>query len=89
MGRAPATPPSTDPLTIDETQSARRHTVRVIFSIKRLTVPAAILAVVHQVGEALVPVIMGVAIDRGLAESDASQFVLWMLVLGIDFLLLS
>ncbi|MGO2193964.1 MAG: ABC transporter transmembrane domain-containing protein [Brachybacterium sp.] len=74
---------------IDETQTARRLTLRIIFSTPHLTFPAAALAVVHQVGEAFVPVIVGLAIDRALATGDLEQFLLWVLVLGLDFLILS
>ena len=62
FGQASSTAPPTAPFVIDETQTARRLTLRVIVSATRLTFPAAALAVVHQVGEALVPVIMGAAI---------------------------
>jgi ABC-type multidrug transport system fused ATPase/permease subunit len=53
----------------------------VIFSVKRVTVPAMLLAIVWQVGESAVPVVMGVAIDRALATGDAGQLVLWLGVL--------
>ncbi|MGO1263738.1 MAG: ABC transporter transmembrane domain-containing protein [Brevibacterium aurantiacum] len=88
FGQASSTAP-TAPFVIDETQTARRLTLRVIFSATRLTFPAAVLAVVHQVGEALVPVIMGAAIDNALAAGDLRQLLLWLLVLGLDFLFLS
>ncbi|MEW2129408.1 ABC transporter ATP-binding protein [Streptomyces sp. NPDC005435] len=52
-----------------------------IFSVKRVTVPAMLLAVVWQVGESAVPVVMGVAIDRALATGNAGQLVLWLGVL--------
>ncbi|MEV8375654.1 ABC transporter ATP-binding protein [Kribbella sp. NPDC056861] len=49
-----------------------------ILSLRRITVPAALAATVWQVGEAAVPVVMGVAIDRALATGDAGQLVLWI-----------
>ncbi|MEV8321046.1 ABC transporter ATP-binding protein [Streptomyces sp. NPDC059900] len=58
-----------------------RFLLRAIFSVKRVTVPAMLLAVVWQVGESAVPVVMGVAIDRALATGDASQLLLWLGVL--------
>ncbi|MFB7930148.1 ABC transporter transmembrane domain-containing protein [Streptomyces sp. NPDC056039] len=58
-----------------------RFLLRVIFSVKRVTVPAMLLAVVWQVGESAVPVVMGVAIDRALATGNAGQLVLWLGVL--------
>ena len=42
-----------------------------------------------QVGEALVPVVMGVAIDRALATGDAAQLGWWLVVLAGVFLMLS
>ncbi|MEV6281565.1 ABC transporter ATP-binding protein [Kribbella sp. NPDC051770] len=61
--------------------TAGRFLVRVILSVRRITVPAALAAVVWQVGEAAVPVVMGIAIDRALATGDAGQLVLWIGVL--------
>lgn len=58
-------------------------------SAPRYTVPAALLSISHQIGEALVPVIMGIAIDRAIATTDPSQLLLWALVLGADFAMLS
>jgi len=40
-----------------------------------------LLAIVWQVGEAAVPVVMGLAIDRALATGDSGQLVLWLGVL--------
>ncbi|MFD8067166.1 ABC transporter transmembrane domain-containing protein [Streptomyces parvulus] len=58
-----------------------RFLLRAIFSVKRVTVPAMLLAIVWQVGESAVPVVMGVAIDRALATGDAAQLALWLGVL--------
>ncbi|MFI6938453.1 ABC transporter transmembrane domain-containing protein [Streptomyces sp. NPDC050418] len=58
-----------------------RFLLRVIFSVKRVTVPAMLLAVVWQVGESAVPVVMGVAIDRALATGNTGQLALWLGVL--------
>ncbi|MFB7971742.1 ABC transporter transmembrane domain-containing protein [Streptomyces rubiginosohelvolus] len=58
-----------------------RFLLRAVFSVKRVTVPAMLLAVVWQVGESAVPVVMGVAIDRALATGNAAQLLLWLGVL--------
>ncbi|WP_432105290.1 ABC transporter transmembrane domain-containing protein [Streptomyces sp. bgisy091] len=58
-----------------------RFLLRAILSVKRATVPATLLAVVWQVGESAVPVVMGVAIDRALATGNTAQLVLWLGVL--------
>ncbi|MFI7135166.1 ABC transporter transmembrane domain-containing protein [Nonomuraea sp. NPDC050153] len=55
-----------------------RFLLRVIFSVRRVSVPATLLAIVWQVGESAVPVVMGLAIDRALATGDEGQLVLWL-----------
>jgi putative ABC transport system ATP-binding protein len=50
---------------------------------------ASPLLMLHQVGEALVPVLVGVVIDNAVRTGDLGQLVLWLLVLGLDFLMLS
>lgn len=87
--QAPDQPALTRPLRVGETTSARRLVAQVAMSAPRYTVPAAAMVMLHQVGEALVPIIMGVAIDRAVATSDVRQLVLWLAVLAADFLLLS
>lgn len=51
--------------------------------------PAAILASLHQAGEALVPFVVGRAVDEAVAPSDSSALVRWILVLAVTFLVLS
>ncbi|MEU5164223.1 ABC transporter ATP-binding protein [Streptomyces sp. NPDC020875] len=43
----------------------------------------------HQTGEALVPVLIGVVIDRGIAEGDGSGLLIGLGVLAVVYLLLS
>ncbi|WP_307796476.1 ABC transporter ATP-binding protein [Actinomadura barringtoniae] len=50
---------------------------------------SAVLASAHQVGEALVPVLIGVAIDRAIAGDDGRALVVWLGVLGVVYLGLS
>lgn len=50
---------------------------------------AVLLLCGHQAGEALVPVLVGVVIDQGVAAGDLRAMLLWLLVLGLDFLFLS
>lgn len=61
----------------------------VIFSAKRFTVPAAVLFVACQIGESLVPVVMGAAIDRALATGDWTQLILWLGVLTLVFVMIA
>ncbi|MEQ3552138.1 ABC transporter ATP-binding protein [Pseudonocardia nematodicida] len=82
---APDTP-SARPYRVTPDTTARRFFLRVIFSVPRLTVPAAVCATLLMVGQSLVPVIVGVAIDRALATGDPSQLLFWLAVLAANFL---
>ncbi|GAA3562035.1 ABC transporter ATP-binding protein [Amycolatopsis ultiminotia] len=50
---------------------------------------AALLAASHQGGEALVPVVIGVVLDRAIADSSALTLLGWLAVLALVFLVLS
>ncbi|MEJ2866088.1 ABC transporter ATP-binding protein [Actinomycetospora flava] len=50
---------------------------------------AAVLFMGHQGCEALVPVLVGVVVDRAIAAGDPVALVGWLAVLGLDFLVLS
>ncbi|WP_371030833.1 ABC transporter transmembrane domain-containing protein [Pseudoclavibacter sp. JSM 162008] len=54
----------------------------------RLTL-ATLGYVVHEAAEALVPVLVGVIIDRAIVTDDAAQLALWLGVLLANFLVLS
>ncbi|WP_033287828.1 ABC transporter ATP-binding protein [Amycolatopsis jejuensis] len=49
----------------------------------------AVLAACHQGGEALVPVVIGVVLDRAVANSSAWTLVGWLAVLAVVFVVLS
>ncbi|MFT4260384.1 ABC transporter transmembrane domain-containing protein, partial [Microbacterium sp.] len=87
--QAPAEPIRVRPLRIDERTTARSLTLRVIGSAPRFTVPAALLSITHQLGEALVPVIMGLAIDQAVRTGDPARLLLWIVLLAVDFAVLS
>ncbi|WBQ08461.1 ABC transporter ATP-binding protein [Kribbella sp. CA-293567] len=76
--QAPTEPPEVQPFEAAPGTTAGRFLMHVILSARRITVPAALAATVWQVGEAAVPVVMGVAIDRALATGDVGQLVLWI-----------
>jgi ABC-type multidrug transport system fused ATPase/permease subunit len=76
--QAPAEPLEARPFEAAAGITPGRFLLRVILSVKRVTIPAMLLAVVWQMGEAAVPVVMGLAIDRALATGDAGQLVLWL-----------
>jgi len=79
LWQADAEPPEAPPF--DVTGTPDRFLLRVILSLPRVTIPAMLLSIVWQVGEAAVPVVMGLAIDRALATGDAGQLALWLGVL--------
>lgn len=85
---APAEPRLAAPLRVEGARPAG-FALRVLLGAKRFTLPAALLLIAHMIGEALVPVIVGLAIDRAIATGDAGQLLFWLAVLGADFLLLS
>ncbi|SNS38345.1 ABC transporter ATP-binding protein [Rhodococcoides kyotonense] len=82
---APATPIATADIVVTESTTARELTRRTMFAAKKYTVPAGALLIVHQLCAALVPVIMGVAVDRAIGPGDVGQLVLWVLVLGVVY----
>ncbi|MET9107943.1 ABC transporter ATP-binding protein [Streptomyces zhihengii] len=81
MLHAPAEPVEAPAFEAGPGVTPGRFLLRAILSMKRVTVPAMLLAVVWQVGEAAVPVVMGIAIDRALATGDTGQLMLWLGVL--------
>ncbi|WP_155375368.1 ABC transporter transmembrane domain-containing protein [Catellatospora vulcania] len=50
---------------------------------------SALLSTGHQAGEAMVPVVIGVVVDRAVGTGSSSQLLLWLGVLGAVFLTLS
>jgi ABC-type multidrug transport system fused ATPase/permease subunit len=86
---APQEPPEAQPFEAGPGTTSGRFLLRVVFSAKRVTVPAMLLAIVWQVGEAAVPVVMGLAIDRALATGDAGQLLFWLGVLVALYLVLT
>ncbi|WP_052521419.1 ABC transporter transmembrane domain-containing protein [Agreia bicolorata] len=87
--QAPAEPIRTRPIHVDDATTPRRLTLRVMAAAPRYSVPAAVLSITHQVGEALVPVLMGLAIERAVSSGDLGQLLLWLGLLAADFALLS
>lgn len=77
----PAEPLTDRPIDVSSGVTSGPFLARMMFSVKRVTIPAMLLAIVWQVGESAVPVVMGIAIDRALATEDVGQLVLWTGVL--------
>lgn len=89
LGRAPQDPPPVQPFAVTARTTPRGFLLRVVFSATRLSLPATVLAVLWQVGEAFVPIIAGLAIDDALTGLDGGRLLLWLAVLGVDVLVLS
>lgn len=87
--QAPPEPIHARPIRLDDRTTPARLTLRVLTGARRFTVPATVLAITHQIGEALVPVLMGLAIERAVATGDPAQLLLWLALLAADFALLS
>ncbi|GAB3274972.1 ABC transporter ATP-binding protein [Kineosporia babensis] len=86
---APAQPPTAQTFGTGPGTTPGRFLLHVIFSVRHLSVPAMLLAIVWQVGESAVPVVMGLAIDRALATGDAQQLGLWLGVLAALYIALT
>ncbi|MHA6794025.1 ATP-binding cassette domain-containing protein [Pseudonocardia bannensis] len=50
---------------------------------------ASLFLIGHQAGEALVPVLVGVVIDEAVTTGEPSALAFWLLVLALDFAMLS
>ncbi|WP_433799506.1 ABC transporter transmembrane domain-containing protein [Actinomycetospora sp. CA-084318] len=71
-------------------ESAVRPVLRDALRARRGPIAAAtVLFCGHQAGEALVPVLVGVVIDRAVATGDPAALLFWLALLGLDFLVLS
>ncbi|WP_369373051.1 ABC transporter transmembrane domain-containing protein [Promicromonospora sp. Populi] len=87
--QAPAEPVRTRKIRFDERTTPVRFTLRVMAGALRYTAPSALLSITHQLGEALVPVLMGIAIERAVSTGDVAQLLLWVGLLAADFAMLS
>jgi ABC-type multidrug transport system fused ATPase/permease subunit len=87
--QAAAEPPAPPPYPVTPDTTPRRFFLRVIFSVPRLTLPALLCATLLMVGQSLVPVIVGAAIDGALATGDPGDLVFWLAVLAADFLVIT
>lgn len=85
----PARPVRGKEIRVDRETTPRQLAVRTVFGAGKYTIPAMFLMIGHFVGEALVPVIMGIAIDRAVATGDVTSLVIWVIALAADFVLLS
>lgn len=78
--------PATDRV---ESRRATRLLWRSITARPRDLLAAGVLTTTHQLGEAMVPVIIGAAIDLAVDHGAWTSIALWLGVLGADFAVLS
>ncbi|WP_328869578.1 ABC transporter ATP-binding protein/permease [Streptomyces sp. NBC_00287] len=62
---------------------------RAVGGQRRDVVLGAVLGMGHQTGEALVPLVIGLAIERGVVDGDAQGLLLWLAVLALVYVGLS
>jgi putative ABC transport system ATP-binding protein len=60
-----------------------------IGAYRRHVVIATVFLCAHQTGEALVPILVGMVIDKAVTTGDPRALAGWLLVLGLDFAVLS
>lgn len=89
LGQAVPEPPDARPFEVRSGEGPGRFVMRVVFSLPRVTIPAALMAIVWQVGESAVPVVMGLAIDQALATGDAGRLLFWIGVLVVVYVALT
>lgn len=81
-----STPPPAEPPPADQTRPSGRHVLRAAVTGQRRDVAVgAALGAGHQVGEVLVPVLIGVVIDRAVTGADAGALVRWLAVLAVVY----
>ncbi|MFD9134798.1 ABC transporter transmembrane domain-containing protein [Streptomyces bottropensis] len=62
---------------------------RAVGGQRRDVLVGAVLGMGHQTGEALVPVLIGLAIERGVVDGDVPGLLLWLAVLAVVYVGLS
>ncbi|MFJ5262392.1 ABC transporter ATP-binding protein [Streptomyces sp. NPDC088387] len=67
----------------------RRLLRRAVMGQRRDVVFGSLLGMGHQTGEALVPVVIGLAIERGVVDGDVPGLLLWLGILAVVYVGLS
>nr|WP_030119879.1 ABC transporter ATP-binding protein [Streptomyces californicus] len=62
---------------------------RAVAGQRRDVVAGSLLGACHQIGEALVPVLIGIVVDRAVVRPDGGALTLWLVVLAVVYTLLS
>lgn len=87
--QAPQQPIEVRGIRVDQATTARALVWRVAGGAPWYTVAAALLVIAHQVGETLVPVLVGWTIDRAIAPGNGSALLVGLLLVAANFLMLS
>ncbi|MFI0875569.1 multidrug ABC transporter ATP-binding protein [Streptomyces sp. CS149] len=70
--------------------SAGRGVIRrAVAGQRRDVAVGSVLGACHQIGEALVPVLIGLIVDRAVVRPDGGALAIWLLVLAVVYTLLS
>ena len=86
---APSAPSPAAPSAPSRAAPTPRFLTGLVASQRREAAAAAIMLTIHEAGEAAVPVLIGVIIDRAITGSDGAALVRWLLVLLFTFVVLS
>ncbi|MFE0175979.1 ABC transporter ATP-binding protein [Streptomyces sp. NPDC059002] len=74
----------------DDARRSGRDVLRGVVAGERRRVAAGcVLGASHQIGEALIPVLIGVIVDRAIVHPDLASFGRWALVLAVVYVFLS
>ena len=87
--QAPERPRVAAPIDYDDETSPARFTGRVIFGAKKFTIPGGLLLILSNIAGAGLPVIAGLAVDRGIATDDLTQLALWTTLLVAEIMVMS
>lgn len=69
--------------------SGRQILKKAMLDQRRWVITGSLFGTTHMAGEAMVPVLLGVIIDRAVATGATGDLILWILVLAVVFLALS
>ncbi|HIW91152.1 MAG TPA: ABC transporter ATP-binding protein/permease [Candidatus Corynebacterium avicola] len=87
--QAPERPLVAAPIEYDDGASPARFTWRVILGATRFTIPGGLLLILSNIAGAGLPVIAGIAVDKGIATGDLTQLALWTVLLIADIMVMS
>jgi len=84
-----ATPPAPRPFVVDARTTPRRLVWQVMRGAPRQTAVALPLLTTHQLAEAMVPIVAGLAVDRAIIPGDGAALVGWLAAIVLVFAVLA